>query len=92
MGLGWVGYAMLWYGYSMVKGYDLSFMEIVSPTKYYKGSWPPAPAGGGTIFPTGSTVSAGATTAGTTAPSGGVCPPGYTYSPSSKKCIPPEAA
>jgi hypothetical protein len=100
MGLGWVGYAMLFYGYSLVKGYDLSFSQVVSPKNYYKGSWPPAPAGNAVIFPSGKTVNAStastnATThnvAGNTTPSpGGTCPPGYTYNPKSKKCVPPAA-
>jgi hypothetical protein len=93
MGLGWLGYALMWRGYSMVKGYDLSLSEIVSPTHYYKGAWPPPQAGNAVVFPTGKTQNATSSgTSGTTSPSAsGTCPPGYTYNPTSKKCIPPES-
>lgn len=99
MALGWAGYALMWRGYSMVRGYDLSNSDIISPTHYYKGAWPPPPAGNATIFPTGSTDNAGASTAatnatthnagGTTPPTKGACPPGYTYNPKTKLCVPP---
>jgi hypothetical protein len=50
-GLGWLGYGLLFYGVSLVKGYDLSFSEVFSPKSYYKGSWPPAAAPDTSIFP-----------------------------------------
>jgi hypothetical protein len=66
MGLGWVGYALAWYGYSLVKGYDLTFMQLVSPGKFYTGKWPPPAASPDAIFPGGKTATAPttATTAG----------------------------
>jgi hypothetical protein len=73
MGLAWFGYALLWRGYSMVRGYDLSNSDIISPTHYYKGAWPPPPAGNATIFPTGSTDNVASTaSANAKASAGGV--------------------
>lgn len=37
----WGGYSMLFYGYCLIKGYNIGFLEIVSPVNYYKGGWPP---------------------------------------------------
>jgi hypothetical protein len=61
MGLGWVGYALAWYGYSLVKGYDLTFMQLVSPARFYTGAWPPAAANPDVIFPGGKAPAAAAT-------------------------------
>lgn len=37
----WGSYSMLFYGYCLIKGYNISFLEVVSPVNYYKGGWPP---------------------------------------------------
>jgi hypothetical protein len=65
MALAWGGYAMVFYGYSLVRGYSITLSQVVSPTGYYKGSWPPALASGTSIFPgqsggTGASGTAGA--------------------------------
>jgi hypothetical protein len=67
--LGWVGYVAFTWGYSLVKGYDLSFSEIASPTNYYKGKWPPPLAPNTVIIPNGQAASAttGKKTAASTA-------------------------
>jgi hypothetical protein len=62
-GLGWLGYGLAFWGYSMVKGYNLSFSDVFSPGSYYKGTWPPALAPDTVLIPNGK---AGASTAGTT--------------------------
>jgi len=51
--IAWAAYASGYYGYSLIKGYNLSFMEIVSPVNYYNGSWPPGTASNTVIFPAG---------------------------------------
>jgi hypothetical protein len=41
MGLIWGGYTAGLYGYCLVRGYDISFRQLVSPTAWYSGAWPP---------------------------------------------------
>ena len=41
MGLVWLGYGLGLYGYSLIKGYDLSAGQVFSPVSYYRGKWPP---------------------------------------------------
>lgn len=40
MGMLWAGYTLLMWGYTRVKGYDISLPELVIPGRY-KGPWPP---------------------------------------------------
>jgi hypothetical protein len=49
----WAGYALMFAGYSWVRGYDISFRQIVGPVNYYQGKWPPAKYTGTGVFPTG---------------------------------------
>jgi hypothetical protein len=91
-GIIWVGYAVGMTGYCWVKGYDLSFREIVFPTGFYTGAWPPAKVTDPTVLiPTGSASSSsgggggGPAVGSTTAPVAGKCPPGYTKV--NNKCI-----
>lgn len=90
--LGWGGYATAFWGYSLIKGYNLSVGQIMSPTSYYKGTWPPAQVSDTVIIPTKNspTQAAGGGTSNP-APTNGACPPGYTYNPATKTCTPPEA-
>jgi hypothetical protein len=53
MTLVWAGYSVGLYGYSLVRGYNLTLAQMVSPTKWYSGQWPPAKAGNEQILPTG---------------------------------------
>lgn len=62
-GLGWIGYTLLVTGYSWVKGYDLSFSQIASPTNYYKGTWPPPLAPDTVIIPNGTAATTAQKTA-----------------------------
>ena len=39
----WTGYSVTLYGYCLVKGYDVSFGQLVRPTS--KLTWPPPKAG-----------------------------------------------
>lgn len=41
MGLLWAGYTGSLWGYCLVKGYNITFKDLVSPTAWYSGSWPP---------------------------------------------------
>lgn len=85
IGLVWAGYTVGFYGYCLVKGYNVKFSQLVSPTGYYKGNWPPpVNIPGDTIFPNGQT---GTGTSTTTTPS--QMPPGPTIpTPKSGKCPP----
>jgi len=53
----WMSYASAWWGYSLIKGYNLSLLEIIGPVNYYSGTWPPAEAGNSVIIPDGTTAS-----------------------------------
>lgn len=55
--LGWIGYATGYWGYSLVKGYNIGLKQIVSPVNYYSGQWPPAQSGNSVIIPDGSSAS-----------------------------------
>jgi hypothetical protein len=55
--ISWLGYGAGYWGYSLVKGYNLSLSQLVSPVNYYTGVWPPAIAGNDTIIPGGNTAS-----------------------------------
>ena len=90
MGLGWVGYALAWRGFALVKGWNLSTGQIISPTKYYKGAWPPPLAPDTAIFPTGKAASTTGDTsspAPSTKPGAAICPPGYYKPLNSGKCV-----
>jgi hypothetical protein len=52
-GLGWIGYTLAFWGYSLVKGYNLSFGDVASPVSYYKGSGWPSIAPNTVLFPNG---------------------------------------
>jgi hypothetical protein len=52
-GIIWAGYATGLYGYSLVRGYNLTLAQMVSPVKWYQGKWPPAEAGNTQILPSG---------------------------------------
>jgi len=58
----WAGYAVASWGYLLIKGYNISFREWVSPLHPYQGPWPPAKIPAGFIFPhaAGSTTTAAA--------------------------------
>src|SRR5215475_5089830 len=51
--LAWMGYGTGLYGYSLVRGYNLSPKQVFSPVGWYHGKWPPQPAGNTQILPTG---------------------------------------
>ena len=53
-GLFWVGYALSTWGYFLVRGYNLSPKQIISPVGFYTGKWPPPKAGNTVIIPNGS--------------------------------------
>ena len=60
------GYGLGYWGYSMIRGYNLGFKQLFSPTGYYKGAWPPQLAGNTTIIPDGTPASAASADFGTT--------------------------
>lgn len=55
MGLLWGSYTLMFWGWTMVKGYSITLPQIVMPGDY-KGTWPPSAA-------TASTVSSSSTPA-----------------------------
>lgn len=70
IGVAWVGYTLALYGYGMVKGYDVSFTQMVSPSSYYTGAWPPCQSPDTTIFPGGSCAQGATKTASPSQPTG----------------------
>jgi hypothetical protein len=44
MGLAWAGYTLMFWGWTLVKGYGIGIADIVVPGRY-TGSWPPPAAG-----------------------------------------------
>lgn len=66
-----MSYGMCYWGYTLLRGYNLGFKQLFSPTSYYTGKWPPALAGNIVIIPDGTSASAiSAATAGTAATAG----------------------
>lgn len=53
----WAGYAAGFWGVSLLKGWNLSLKQIISPAGYYAGKWPPAQAGNTVIIPDGTQAS-----------------------------------
>lgn len=54
MGVLWFGYAVGSWGWVLVKGYDVTFREWISPVHPYSGHWPPPLIGDrnpGSVFP-----------------------------------------
>jgi hypothetical protein len=47
MGITWAGYAVMSYGYVLIKGWNITFREWVSPLNTYQ--WPPSGANPPTI-------------------------------------------
>lgn len=72
MGLAWGSYALISWGYMLLRGYNVTFSAWTSPFHYYSGGWPPPqniPAG--SVLPTGGTAAAATATSkgkGTKAP------------------------
>jgi len=74
MGIIWGGYSVTLWGYTLLKGYNLTFPQLVSPTGYYKGTaWPPpGTIPGSQVFPGGGGAAPAATAStGTGKNSGG---------------------
>jgi hypothetical protein len=42
MGLGWLGYALGLWGWSLLRGYNVTLGQLMSPLHPYAGTWPPA--------------------------------------------------
>ena len=59
MALAWAGYTVGFYGFCLVKGYDVSFVQLVSPKGWYSGPWPPVTAPDNVILPTGGSSGTG---------------------------------
>lgn len=51
--LAWGGYAVMSWGYCLVRGYDVSFTEWVNPVHWYAGGWPPPTAPPTVLVPDG---------------------------------------
>ena len=65
-GLGWLGYTVTLYGVALLKGWNITFGQMISPTKPYgsqKGqSWPPPQIGNTAVLPSDNAVSTAAKT------------------------------
>jgi hypothetical protein len=69
MGLGWLGYSLGLWGWALLRGYNVTLGQLMSPTHPYSGSWPPALMAPTQVIP-GKDQSAPATTTAAAAPSG----------------------
>lgn len=49
MGVAWLGYSVALYGYCLIKGYDVTFGQLVNPAASV--SWPPGPIPAGQVLP-----------------------------------------
>ena len=50
--LGFTAYTVYSFGYIMIKGYNITLREWVTPLHPYSGTWPPATVPQGSIWPT----------------------------------------
>lgn len=50
----WADYSVGLWGWCLLRGYDLTFGQLVSPLHPYQGPWPPPQISPGQIFPGGS--------------------------------------
>jgi hypothetical protein len=41
MGLGWLGYSLGLWGWSLLRGYNVTLGQLMSPVHPYSGAWPP---------------------------------------------------
>jgi hypothetical protein len=61
----WGGYGTGLWGWCLIRDYDLTFGQLLSPAHPYSGPWPPAKIGSDVIWPGGRTAPAAAATAST---------------------------
>jgi hypothetical protein len=59
MGVLWAGYAVGLYGYCLIKGYDVTFGQLIDPRSSV--SWPPGPIPDGQVLPGKAQARAGGT-------------------------------
>ncbi len=57
MALGWASYTLMLWGYTLLRGYNISLVQLVNPVHNYTGQWPPAAAGNSVIIPDGTSAS-----------------------------------
>ncbi len=69
-----IGFGLLWLAYTggleaycLLRGYNLTFAQLINPLHPYAGPWPPPQIPAGVIFPTGN---AKVSTTATAAPGG----------------------
>ena len=60
--IAWAAYSLMFTGYAWLRGYDISFREIVAPVNFYQGTWPPPDLPATQVLPSGSAKSAKAPT------------------------------
>lgn len=65
--LGFTAYTVYTWGYILIKGYNITLREWVTPLHPYSGTWPPAHVPPGSIFPTSKGGSGGGSPASTSA-------------------------
>lgn len=53
----WGGWSVGLWGWALLRDYDVTFGQLVSPTHPYSGAWPPAKIPATQIWPGGSTTS-----------------------------------
>ena len=70
--LGWAGYSLGLFGWTMIRGYDVTLGQLMSPLHPYGSGtgqpWPPAPMPGTQIWPGGTAAPPAPGTAGAGTP------------------------
>jgi O-antigen ligase len=56
----WAGYGLASYGWNLLKGYDITFVEWFNPVKIYQWNGKPGTVPVGQVFPGGTAVAAAA--------------------------------
>ena len=51
MGAAWVDYLIGFYGWCLVKNYNVTIGQLANPLHPYAGKWPPGPIGPNRVFP-----------------------------------------
>lgn len=67
--LAWSDYAVGFWGWCLLRGYDVPFRQVVSPLHPYSGKWPPPKIPKTQVFP-GKPQSSGASTSSATGSKG----------------------
>lgn len=63
----WGGYSAGLWGWCLIRDYDVTFGQLVSPSHPYSGAWPPPPVPAGQTWPGGASAAQQQAAAGSAA-------------------------